>query len=219
MEESLSERLLFYMDIIVEESSGLNFESFAGIQIYRPQYSSELKIRLESEFHLRSKFNVGVYSDPKEINQILRHQFDFYSRKFNEIIPTLASRHLIELILFEYDKASNIDKKYKHGQLNEQETAKWQELGSKFRRATKYLCERIVLLQPEEIPDKPKDNLAGLLDEIWISAEEMVHLYLLSDQTFMVFPNESILEIYPKQEEDFIRPFWSLDVNFKIDLG
>ena len=207
------------MYVVVEENSGINSESFAGIQLYRPRSSSELKIRLESESHLRSKFDVGVYNDPKEINQILLHQFDFYSKKFNEIIPKLASRYLIEFILFEYDKASDIEEKHKHGQLNQEEADRWRELGSKFRRAAKYLCERVVLLQPEEVPDKSKDNIIGLLDEIWIAAEEMVNLYLLSDQTFLVFPNESIFEIYPKQEEDFVQALWSLDVNNKIDLS
>ncbi len=35
----------------------------------------------------------------------------------------------------------------------------------------------------------------------------------------MVFPDKSIFEIYPKQEEDFIRPFWSLDVSLEIDIS
>lgn len=206
------------MEIIVEESSELNFENFADIQIYRPRFSSELKLRLESEFYLRSKFDTGVYTEPKEINQILLHQFEFYSQKLNEIIPKLASRSLIEFVLSEYDKASNIEQKYKHGGFKQEEIDRWKEFGSKFRRAAKYLCERVVLLQPDKPVETSKDNLMDLLDEIWISAEEMVFLYIQSDRTFMVFPNESILEIYPKQEEDFVRSFWSLDVNFKIDL-
>ncbi|MEM8674569.1 MAG: hypothetical protein AAGF83_11940 [Cyanobacteria bacterium P01_G01_bin.67] len=127
------------------------------------------------------------------------------NKKFNEIIPKLASRGLIEFILFEYEQASEIEEKYKHGQLNQEEVDRWKELGSKFRRAAKYLCERIVLLQPKTLPNKSKNDIFFLLDEIWIAVEEMVNLYLLSDQTFMIFPNESVFEIYPKQEEDFLR--------------
>ncbi|MEM8674570.1 MAG: hypothetical protein AAGF83_11945 [Cyanobacteria bacterium P01_G01_bin.67] len=66
------------MYVVVEENSGMNSESFAGIQLYRPQYSSELKLRLESEHHLRSKYDVGVYTDAKQINEILLHQLNFF---------------------------------------------------------------------------------------------------------------------------------------------
>ena len=207
------------MEIIVEESSGLNFENFADIQIYRPRYSSKLRIRIESESHFRSKFDTGIYTNPQEINKFLFHQFDFYSKKFNEIIPKLASRALIEFILCEYDKASEIEKKYKLGKLNQQQADRWSKLGSKFRRAAKYLCERVVLLQPEEVPHSPKNSLLELLDEIWIAAEEMVELYLISDQTIMIFPDKSICEIYSREEYDFNKPFFSIDVSQQVNLS
>lgn len=206
------------MEILVEEPSGFNFEKFGEIEIYRPRYSSEIKLRIESETHLRSKFQSGSYFNPEEINQILQHQFSFYSKKFDEIIPKLASHHLIEFILFEFDKASVVKEKYNHGQLSQKETARWSELGSKFRRAAKFLAERVVLLQPDEVPDAPEDSLIEYLDEIWIAAEEMVVLYMLSDQTFMVFPNETTFEIYLEYQVDFLKDFWSLDVSKKCDI-
>jgi hypothetical protein len=83
-----------------------------------------------------------------------------------------------------------------------------------FRRATKYLAESIVLLQPEEAPDTPKESLVETLDEIWIATEEMVHLYLLSDQTYMVFPNHTTLEIYPEGSSDF----WNLEIHREADI-
>jgi hypothetical protein len=202
------------MRIVVEDSSGLNLESFGGIEIYRPRYSSEVKLRLESECHLRSKFSSGIYSDPQEINEILRHQFEFYSKKFEDTIPKLASRHFIEFVFFEFDQSSLIEEQYKHGQLSEEEVDRWKQTGSWFRRAAKYLAERIVLLQPEEAPDAPKESLIETLDEIWIAAEEMVHLYLLSDQTFMIFPDHTTFEIYPEGSSDF----WNLEIHQESDI-
>lgn len=199
------------MRILVEDDSGFNSERFEDIEIYRPRYSGELKVRIESEAHLRSEFLPDIYSDPEEINKILLHQFAFYSKKLEEIIPKLASRHFIEFILFQFDQASDVEEKYKHGHLTEKEMFKWGELGPKFRRTVKYLAERVVLLQPDEVPDAPEKLLISLLDEIWIAAEEMVNLYLLSDQTVMVFPEYTILEICSEVEVfDF---FWSLDVH------
>jgi len=206
------------MEIFVEEPSGFNFEEFGGIQVYRPRYSSEIKLRIESEAHLRFKFDSGVYTDLQEINQILLHQFSFYSKKFDEIIPKLASRHLIEFILFEFDQASIIEGNYKHGKLNYKETERWSKLGSKFRRAAKFLAERVVLLQPDEAPDAPEDSLIKYLDEIWIAAEEMVGLYILSDQTFMIFPDETTVKILPEDQVDALADFWSLDINKKCEI-
>jgi hypothetical protein len=191
------------MRIIVEDSSGFNLERFGDIEIYRPRYSGEVNLRIESESHLRSKFLPGLYSDQKKINEILLHQFKFYSKKFEYVIPKLASRNLMEFVLFEFDQASAIEGKYKHGQLSKKEAGRWKQLGSVFRRAAKYLAERIVLLQPEEVPDAPEASITAMLDEIWIAAEEMVNLYLLSDQTFMVFPEDTTLEIYPEGSNDF----------------
>jgi len=202
------------MRIMVEDSSGLNLENFGGIEIYRPLYSSEVRLRNESEFHLRSKFSSGIYSDPQQINEILRHQFEFYSKKFEDSIPKLASRHFIEFVLFEFDQASLIEGKYKYGKLSREEVDRWAQIGPWFRRAAKYLAERVVLLQPEEAPDAPKESLTEILDDIWIAAEEMVDLYLLSDQTFMIFPEHTTFEIYPEGSRDF----WNLETHQECDI-
>ncbi|MEG4576609.1 hypothetical protein QUA56_28620 [Microcoleus sp. N3A4] len=197
----------------MEDDSEFN-ERFGGIEVYRPRNFGKLKLRIESEAHLRSAFSPGIYSEPEEINKILLHQFAFYSKKFEEIIPKLASHNFIEFVLFQFDQASVIEDKYKHGQLSEPEASRWRKLGSIFRRAVKYLAERIVLLQPDETPDSPEEFLRSLLDEIWIAAEEMVDLYLVSDQTFMVFPEHTTFEIYPEGSFDL----WSIDVQKECDI-
>lgn len=153
------------MKILVEDKSGFNLESFGGIEIYRPRYSGEVKLRIESEFHLRSKFSSGIYSEWQDINKILLHQFEFYSKKFEYTIPKLASRYFMEFVLFEFDRASLIEEKDKYGQLSRQEADKWQQVGPGFRRAAKYLVERVALLHPEEVPDAPEGSLTEILDQ------------------------------------------------------
>lgn len=167
---------------------------------------------------MRSRFHSGSYTNKEEINRILLHPFNFYSKKFDIIIPKIASCNLIEFLLFEFDQASEIQEKYKHGKLNQEETEKWIQLGPTFRRSAKFLAERVVMLQPDEAPEAPEDSLMEFLDEIWISAEEMVKLYILSDQTFMIFPNETTLKIHPKKQVPIWENFLDLEVNNKCNF-
>jgi len=191
---------------------------FAGVPIYNPKSSSEVKVRIEAERNLRSKYQQGKYSDPDVINSILQHQFTFYNEKLEKLISKIASRHFMEFILFQFDQASNIENIFKQGNLSPSETDNWKEIGPVFRRTAKFLAEQIVLLQPDEAPRASKDLLSEMLDEIWIAAKEMVELYLLSDQTIMIFPDNTTLEIYPEGNLNY----WNLNCktnNFIQDVS
>jgi len=207
------------MRIVIDNQSGLNLEKFAGVQIYRPSYYSEVKSRTEAEANLRSKFRPGTYSDPATINSLLQHQFAHFSKKLGDLIPKAASRHFMEFILSQFDQASTIEDLNKQGGLNQAEAEKWDDIGPRFRRAVKYLAERVVQLQPDEAPEASEELLAELSDQIWIAAEEMVDLYILSDQTFMIFPKDTTVEIYPEGTT----PFWELKLhktcNFSQDVN
>lgn len=179
-------------------------ESFGNVKIFRPRRISEIRIREKAENNLRAMFSEGIYTSSQEINLILQHQFKFYSKILEDLLPRIASRHFMEFILFQFDQTALIEKLYKEKQLPSEKDTRWKELGSVFRRTVKFLAESVTLIQPDKVPKIPNESLELLLDEVWICAEEMVHLYLISDQTFAIFPNDSILTIFPKGKFDLI---------------
>jgi hypothetical protein len=183
--------------MMVEELRKMYLERFNGVEIFRPRLTSELEIEAASESHLRSKFAVKKYVSRDEVNSIIQHQFSFYSGILGELLPPLASRHLMEFLLHEYDQYAIITQRHQAGLLSEEESVKWMELGSILRRAVKYLAERVVLLHPDEAPQADETLLLTNAEKVWICAEEMVRLYVMSDQTFSIFPDHTIFEVLP----------------------
>lgn len=199
------------MWFIMDETSpdSINFEEIGGIEIFRPRASNEVKVRIEAEKNLRSEFGVGRYTDRETINQILLHQFGFYINFLEQLLPTLASLDFLTFLLAEYDTTAEIDRLYKNNQLNDNDKERWADLGPTVRRAIKYLAERVILFQPVELPDVPIEEIVEATEKIWICAEELVKHYILSDQTFMIFPDDTIFEVNPEGELDY----WTLEIN------
>lgn len=190
------------MQIFIDDDR-MNVEYFGGIELYRPRISTEYKVRKKTEPHIRSLYPTGKYTKKNDINAILQHKFKFYSDRLSKLFPSIASLHLLEFLLFQYDQATTINELYKQKKLTSAENQRWSSLGPKFRRCIKYLAERITLLQPNEVHGSTPDFSLSLLDEIWICAEEMVELYNLSDQTYAIFPDDTILEIFPEGELNY----------------
>jgi hypothetical protein len=58
----------------------MNFRPLGGMRIFRPQTESKFPLRIETEENLRFKYSVGMYTDKDTSNEILSHQFVFYSK-------------------------------------------------------------------------------------------------------------------------------------------
>ncbi len=119
-------------------------------------------------------------------------------------IAKSASRLLLEFILAQYDAATEIEGKYRAGQLSGEEAAYWADRGKGIRRALKHLAETVTLLAPPEAPLLDPDALALNLDTIVICGEILVNLYIMSDQTHGVHPNDTVLTIHPEGALDYV---------------
>ena len=190
-------------------TSNFNFENIGGIEIFRPRSPTEVEVRTAAEEHLRNKFRVGKYTDGESINVILQHQFDFYIRFLDQLLPTLASLDFLTFLLAEYDKTSEIDGLYKNNRLNDIDKGRWADLGPQLRRAIKYLAERVVLFAQGDLPAAPDRERMEAAEKVFICAEELVMHYILSDQTYMIFPDDTILEIHPEGNNDY----WTLGIS------
>jgi len=176
----------------------MSLEKIGDVKIFRPRLSSEVELRIEAEKNLRSNYRTGRYTDRKSINEILQHQFGFFTNLLEQLHPTVASLELLEFLLAVYDKTAEIDRLYKNNELNEKEKERWAELGPTVRRAIKYLAERVVLFAPEEPLNWSDEDTLAVTEKVWICAEQLTRYYIPSDQTFMIFPDDTILEINPE---------------------
>lgn len=204
------------MWISLESSSNqMSFEAFGGVHIFRPRSVAETAIRVDAERHLRSRYEAGKYTSKRVINEILQHQFAFFTDLLDQLLLPIASLDLLRFVLYQYDESARIETLYKDDQLSEEEKQLWSELGPEFRRTAKYLAERIVLFAPQEAPSAAKDDLLLILEKVWICVEELVSYYVLSDQTFMIFPESTALVIFPEGEYHY----WTLDVDNQCALA
>lgn len=186
-----------------ENPEKMNLEYFQGIRIFRPRLLSEVEIRQLCEAHLRSEYSVGAFTDSTNVNRLLQRQFDFFQTKLVELIRPIAGRDFMAFLLAQYDFSCQIDSLYKQDALDDREVSRWNELGPRFRRAVKYLAELVVMHHQGAEPNL--DNLDALeaVDRAFIFAEQMVDFYILSDQTYSLFPDRTVAEIHPEGQPDY----------------
>lgn len=183
-------------EIIFLDSPDAIFEEFGGIRIFRPSVEAEIEVRSEVETELRKKHAVGKYTDVATINGILQDFFKLYDEMLKKLLPEIASRHFMEFALTQYDKSCEIPSK----PLSEKERERWAELGPVYRRAIKYLAECNAMLAPDEAPKASEEEMQRLMEKCFICAEELVRQSQLSSQTFVLFPDDTTLEICPEGE-------------------
>jgi hypothetical protein len=184
-------------------------EQIGSVRIFRPRASREIELRIQSEQHLRDMYEVGRYADSDLINEILQHQYSFFTSVLEQTLPTIASLDLLEFLLAEYEKTAEIERLYQESDLDDHDMERWANLGPVVRRATKYLAERTVMLAPRESLEMPMENALEAIERAYIGAEELVRHYLLSDQTFMIFPDDTILEIHQEGSHHY----WTLQLD------
>jgi len=195
----------------------MNYEKIGGIKLYRPQIPAELVVREKVQRHLYSKYSIGEYKDKAQINEIIQHQFSYYFTELNRLIPLIARSDFLHFLLFQYDQTAEIDNLYKERALTPAEDKRWGEIGPIMRRTIKYLAERSVLLYEERNSNPPvsQDALSQGLDFLWICAEETINLYLVSDQTYIVFPETTVLTILSPENMKYV----ILDVTRHCELA
>jgi hypothetical protein len=137
----------------------MDHQILGGVKIFRPSFDAELAVRNQVEHAMRDKHATGKYTDSQIINEILQDYFQLYDAMLKAELPKIASRHLMEFILFQYDQSCQVEKK----QLDGQEAARWRELGPSFRRAVKYLAECTAMLMPDEAPTADSLEIESVL--------------------------------------------------------
>ena len=181
-----------------QTDSVMQYENFGDLKIFRPSSGSVDLLHSLHEKHLRNNFPVGVYKDKDDVNGVFQQTFKFYEDTLNEHLGKLVSFDFLEFVLNEYEIASQIHQLYKDNRLSTSDKIHWNQIGAIFRRSAKYLAEQIVFFQANEAPSVKEADLISHTEKAWACVEEMVAAYILSDQTYSIFPNETLLEILPE---------------------
>lgn len=184
--------------VLTDDTDALmRFEQVEDARIFRPRTITEFQIRQDAEAHLRSRYDVGQYAGAAEVNDILHHVFAYYEESLSTSLPQIASVSLLNFLLYQYDESAKVESLRKGAQLQEEELGWWRPLGPIFRRAIKYLAERVIMLDPPEDTNLPGESAIRELEKAWVSAEQIITLCNLSDQTYYIFPDETVCEVFP----------------------
>lgn len=182
----------------------MQFENIGGVNLFRPHASSELVIRHEAEASVADAYGQGKYANRGVINAILHSLFAFYDSKLKEALEQVASRDFMEFVLDQYDRSATIDARFKRGELSPADNTRWSTLGPVFRRACKYVAECTCMIATDVPITGDEQTILESTDQCWICAELMVQYAMLSDQTFHLFPDDTTLELWPADQNDWI---------------
>jgi hypothetical protein len=181
--------------------SNMLIEEIAGVKIYRPRRESNVTIRGLAEPDLRSKFAVGTFKETEEVQAIIQDRVAFFGDLFDSLIPSLASRNLLEFVLWQYDLGGTLDDLLNSGKLQGKARQRWAKVGPTHQRTLKYIAERTTMLAPGEMTNGMPT--LDLLDRAFISAEELVIFCITSDLT-RIFPQSTTISIRPKSQSTYL---------------
>jgi hypothetical protein len=180
----------------------MGFESFGGVQIFRPSNEVEAAIRDRARSHLFSAFKPGVYRGAEAANRIIHHQFAIYERLLRPLMSKLVSRGAAEFLLFQYDQAWQL--LHGKGILDLREREHWAWIEPRLKRAIKFLVELICMADPAAAQNVRDRHEAQIVTESALAcAESMVDLAMESDLVHSVFPHDCVVRIFDSGPYDF----------------
>jgi len=189
--------------MLIESGTGFRFMTIGGIKIARPRVFHEAKNREKGEAHLRSKFPIGEYRKSEEISKILNYQVAYFEGQLDQVLRRLASQDCLHFLFDQYDVSRQIEALFTAGKLSKADAERWTTHCSYTSRAYKFLCERIVLLNPQLDKDSEADvsELPYLYDQAIICAEQLVAFSIHSDRTRYLFSDKSVFTILPELQD------------------
>lgn len=166
----------------------------SGITLFRPSFSAERKVSYEAAKFLGQNFKDGRYEDFQDVDKIFKKLVEFYRNKLNELEPLLASREVFDFLMIQYDRGAVLDEIEKNGFAEFKDKEQWHIIGPTYRRAIKFLAEKMLLSADTKGPKIPQNNLIPSIENAIIFAEQLINYCILSDQT-RLFPKDTVVDI------------------------
>jgi hypothetical protein len=182
----------------------MNFTPFGPKNIFRPRESVCDELHGRAQAALLREFKTGVYVGRDEVNPILKRHFQFYERRLLLIAPKIASRGSADLLLHQYDEASEILHGMNIHSFVQREA--WARIEPGFKRGIKYLVELMCIAgNPGEakIVKRNSGRAAELLEEALLCAETAADLAELSNRSHQIFPEDFELNLHSAKSPYF----------------
>lgn len=137
----------------------------------------------------------GTSTNPVEINRIVQALFGALNATFSDFIGAISSRSLSDFFLFQYEQMMKVRALYKEGLLSIADTAIFERIAPSRVIALRFIVERIVLLGETDDDSIPHEVKKFAAHRVFTCAEELVNMYILSDQTLRAFPEHTRLTV------------------------
>lgn len=136
-----------------------------------------------------NNFAPGHYTNLDEIISVCSFIYNEHEKVLKENVSKLSTLSLIEFILNQYDKYSQVNKYFHENLLGSNEEIEWLHYASHSRRGIKYLCEYLCQFHTQistelKLQASIKSDLeeeSETLSRIFISIEEMCSTYIRID--------------------------------------
>lgn len=169
----------------------MNFVQFGPKRILRPSVHTAAEFHSRARAELLRHFKPGTYCGRDEVNPILKKHFEFYDKRLKIIAPKLASRDSAELLLTQYDEATEI--LHGNGISNPEQWDEWARIEPGFRRAIKYLIELFCIAENPGEAKIVRTNVRGaerMMGEAILCGEMLTELAELSNRSHHIFPDD-----------------------------
>ncbi|MDD5026849.1 MAG: hypothetical protein PHH13_05800 [Candidatus Peribacteraceae bacterium] len=185
-----------------------------GIELLEPDpklHALQRKLRGQ---HLAEMGVSGSSTNPQENNALLQVLFGRLNSTFSDYISCISSRGLSDFFLYQYEQMTKVYAKHKTGQLSPSDDALFQRIAPSRMIALRFIVERIVLLGETDDDSIPHEIKNFAAHRIFTCAEELVDLYISSDQTHLAFPEHTRVTVDLKTPPFLFLRLDALDPDF-----
>jgi hypothetical protein len=156
---------------------------------------TERRLLTQGRNFVLASFAAGKRRKKEEVSAILHCYFEFFSLLLDSLLRKVASRELMEFVLYQYDMAAAAWRATPDEVTLE--TSHNSSGLSVVRRGLKHLAERIAMRS--SIPESAPAGAPGLfqyVEETLFASWMLAEVYLASDRAYHILPGEIELELF-----------------------
>jgi hypothetical protein len=170
------------------------FRHYGQGRLVQASLEVEKQLLAHSKAYVLAKFRPGKRRTRKEVSEVLRCYFEFYSLRLDSLLQKLASWEFMQFVLYQFDMAADAWRRTPD-EITIEACHRSSEFGL-VRRGLKFLAERTAMRSPvADFAPTSTAELPRYVEEALFCSRMLAHIYLVSDQAYYVMPGEMELEL------------------------